>query len=64
MGAKVVVTGDIARTDNILHEIDGANTLVIESTFLDEDAGAAKAFGHITAKQAAQFAKEAGVQKN
>ncbi|MEL6152002.1 MAG: ribonuclease Z [Chloroflexota bacterium] len=61
-GAKVVVTGDIARTDNILHEVEGANTLVIESTFLDVDAGAAKAFGHITAKQAAQFAKDAGVQ--
>lgn len=62
VGTKVVITGDIARTDNILHEVQGAHVLVIESTFLEQDQDIANRFGHMTANRAATFAKEAGVQ--
>lgn len=61
-GAKLVHIGDIARTDNVMDFVSGATTLVIEATFLHEDAESAQAFGHITAQQAATFARDAGVQ--
>jgi ribonuclease Z len=40
----------------------GCDLLVIESTFLDEDAGLAEDFGHLTAGQAGRVAAEAGVR--
>ena len=41
---------------------DGADLLVIESTYLDVDAGLAEAHGHLTAGQAARVAAECGVR--
>lgn len=58
IGVKLVITGDIGRTDNIAHEVENASVLVTEATFLREDKGIARQFGHLTAAQAAQFAKE------
>jgi ribonuclease Z len=40
----------------------GADLLVIESTYLDVDAGLAAAHGHLTAGQAARVAAECGVR--
>ncbi|WP_051950684.1 ribonuclease Z [Actinacidiphila yeochonensis] len=40
----------------------GCDLLVIESTFLDEDAALAEDFGHLTAGQAGRVAAEAGVR--
>lgn len=42
---------------------DDADLLVIESTFLHEDAELATAYGHLTARQAATVAAEAGVRR-
>jgi ribonuclease Z len=42
---------------------DGADMLVIESTFLHEDAALAGEFGHLTARQAASVAEAAGVRR-
>jgi len=61
-GVKVVITGDIARTDNIREAVQDADALVIESTYLDIDADLAKQVGHITAKQAAELAIECNVK--
>ena len=61
-GVKVVVTGDIGRTDNIREAVQDADALVIESTYLDVDADMAKQVGHITAKQAAELAIECNVK--
>jgi ribonuclease Z len=61
-GVKLVHIGDIGRTDNIEEYVAGADTLVIEATFLDEDVEAARNFGHITASQAARLALETGVR--
>ncbi|AKJ13249.1 ribonuclease Z [Streptomyces incarnatus] len=41
---------------------EGCDLLVIESTFLDEDAGLAVEHGHLTAGQAAAVARDAGVR--
>lgn len=62
-GTKLVVVGDAGRTDNILEHCQDADALVIESTYLDEEAEMAKQFSHLTANQAAELAKEAGVKK-
>src|SRR5690606_36614089 len=59
-GVKMVCIGDVGRTDNIREYVQGADVLVIEATFLEEDADAARAFGHLTAQQAATFARDAG----
>jgi len=61
-GVKVVITGDIARTDNIHEAVQDADALVIEATYLDVDADLASQVGHITAKQAAELAIECNVK--
>jgi ribonuclease Z len=61
-GMKVVFTGDIGRTDTLLEHVADADVLVCEATFLDRDRDMAKQFGHITARQAAELAKEANVK--
>lgn len=61
-GTKLVHIGDIARLDNIKEHVADAHALVIEATFLDIEADIASQVGHITAKQAAELAKEMGVQ--
>lgn len=42
--------------------IDGCDLAVMEATYLDEDAGFAREYGHLTAGQAAAAAREAGVR--
>lgn len=61
-GVKVVFTGDIGRLDKIEHIVENADVLVTEATFLDEERDMASSFGHITAKQAAEFAKAMNVR--
>jgi ribonuclease Z len=61
-GVKLVVIGDTGRTDNLREYVTGADTLVIEATFLESEAEEARAFGHLTAKQAAVLARECGVK--
>ncbi len=61
-GVKLVYIGDVGRTDNIRDQVAGADALVIEATFLEADAEAAQAFGHLTARQSATLALETGVK--
>ncbi len=62
-GARLVFTGDVAEVTEPLREAArGAHALVIEATYLDQDAEMARAFGHMTAGQSARFAAEVGVQ--
>ncbi|HFE66525.1 MAG TPA: MBL fold metallo-hydrolase, partial [Chloroflexi bacterium] len=60
-GVKYVHIGDVGRTDNLLEVCQNADTLVIEATYLQEDAEMAARFGHMTAAQSAQLAREANV---
>lgn len=62
-GVKVVITGDAGRTDNIFDICKDADALVIESTYLDEEAEMASQFSHLTARQAAELAVKANVKK-
>ena len=62
-GSKLVVVGDAGRTDNLIEVCKDADGLVIESTYLDEEADMAKQFSHLTARMGAELAIEAGVKK-
>ncbi|MEZ4669993.1 MAG: ribonuclease Z [Anaerolineae bacterium] len=61
-GAKLVHIGDTARTENLAEHVANADALVTEATFLDENVEEARAFGHITAKEAALLARDNGVK--
>ena len=62
-GLKLVIVGDSGKTDNLLEVCQDADALVIESTYLDEEAGMAAEFSHLTARQGAELALKAGVKK-
>lgn len=62
-GASLAITGDTGRTDNLLEAVSGSDTLVIESTYAHKDVDMARKFGHLTARQAAELAKQAGVKR-
>ncbi|MGZ9222895.1 MAG: ribonuclease Z [Anaerolineales bacterium] len=62
-GVKLVVVGDTGKTDDLLEVSKAADGLVIESTYLDEEAEMARQFSHLTARQAAELAVKAGVKK-
>lgn len=61
LGTRLVHVGDVGRTDDLVDICRGADTLVIEATYLDAEADMARQFAHLTAKQAGELAVEAGV---
>ncbi len=61
-GAKLVYVGDASRVDDLVYEAWGADALVVEATYLKEEAHLAKRYSHLTATQAATLAKEAQVR--
>lgn len=61
-GVKYIHTGDVGRTDTLLEICRNADTLVIESTYVEEEAEMAQQFGHMTAARAATLARDAGVK--
>ena len=62
-GQRVAFVMDTRMCDAVPALADGADLLVIESTFLEEDAALARAYGHLTARQAATVAAECGVRR-
>ena len=60
-GQRFAFVMDTRLCDGVYALAEGADMLVIESTFLAEDTGFARDFGHLTAQQAARVAKESGV---
>jgi ribonuclease Z len=61
-GQRFAFVMDTRLCDGVHALADGCDMLVIESTFLDEDARLADEHGHLTAGQAARVAVEAGVR--
>jgi ribonuclease Z len=60
-GRKVVITGDTSPTDELVEAAWGADVLVTEATFADEERERAAETLHQTATQAAEIARRAGV---
>jgi ribonuclease Z len=60
-GARHIHVGDCGSTEDIFDICQGADGLVIEATYLEYERDLANKFGHLTAKQAAMMAREAGV---
>jgi ribonuclease Z len=60
---KLVVIGDIETTEGLADRIRGADTLLIEATFLERDADTARDYGHLTAAEAAALATASGVKE-
>ena len=61
-GTRLVHVGDVGRTENLVEFCRGADLLVIEATYLEEEAEMASEFAHLTARQAAELARQAGVR--
>lgn len=62
-GTRLVVVGDTGDTASLLEVCRGADALVIEATYLDQEADMARQFSHLTARMAAELAAKAGVGK-
>ena len=54
---------DTRLCDGVFALAEGVDLLVVESTFLSEDAALARQFGHLTARQAASVAAQCGVRR-
>ncbi|MFI0163721.1 ribonuclease Z [Streptomyces sp. NPDC017095] len=61
-GQRFAFVMDTRLCDGVYALAEGCDLLVIESTFLDEDADLAVEHGHLTAGQAAAVARDAGVR--
>jgi ribonuclease Z len=61
-GRKLVLSGDTAPCEAVRVAADGADVLVHEATFADEEAERAAKTMHTTAAQAAEIARDAGVK--
>ncbi|GAA0239705.1 ribonuclease Z [Saccharothrix mutabilis subsp. mutabilis] len=62
-GQRFAFVMDTRLRDGVYELADGADLLVIESTFLHADERLAVDYGHLTARQAARVAAECGVRK-
>ena len=62
-GRKLVFTGDARPSDATVEIAAGADLLIHEATFADEEAALAVETGHSTAREAATVAQRAGVKR-
>ena len=63
VGTRLVHVGDAGVTANLVDVARDADCLVIEATYLEEEADMARQYAHLTARMAAELAVNAGVKK-
>ncbi len=62
-GAKLVHVGDCGEIGNLVDASRGADALVIEATYLEVEREMAREVNHLTARMAAELAREAEVKR-
>jgi ribonuclease Z len=62
-GASLAVVGDAGRIEDLVDMVRDVDALVIEATYLNEEAEMAAQYGHLTATQAATLAQRANVKQ-
>jgi ribonuclease Z len=62
-GASLAMVGDAGRIDDLVEAVRGADALVIEATYLNQEAEMAQQYGHLTATQSATLAQQANVRQ-
>lgn len=60
-GTRLVMVGDAGEIESLVEICWDADALVIEGTYLQEEAEMAQQFAHLTARSAAELASKAGV---
>jgi ribonuclease Z len=63
LGTRLAYIGDVGSVDSLVEVVRGVDTLVIEATYLEEERDMARQFAHLTARQAADLARRAGVKR-
>ncbi len=62
-GTRLAAIGDLGETASLETLLQGVDGLILESTYLEEERDMAHQFAHLTARQAAEFAKRIGAGK-
>ncbi len=60
-GTALAIVGDTEEIAGLVEPVRGADALVIEATFLERDAGLARARGHLTAAAAGRLGRDAEI---
>lgn len=61
-GTRLAHVGDVGRIDELVQVVRDVDALIIEATYMHEEAEMAEQFAHLTARQAAELATLAGVK--
>jgi ribonuclease Z len=61
-GTRIAHVGDVGRIDELVQAVREVDALIIEATYLNEEAEMADQFAHLTAQKAAELATIAGVK--
>lgn len=62
-GTRMAYIGDVGSIDSLVEVVRGVDALVIEATYMEEERDMARQFAHLTARQAGDLARRAGVKR-
>ena len=62
-GTRLAYVGDTGHTAHLVQRVAGVDCLVTEATYLEVEKPLARRFGHITAREAAALARDAGARQ-
>jgi len=62
-GLRLAAMGDLGETASLVDLLQGVDGIVMESTYLEDEADMARQFSHLTARQAAEFARRVNAGK-